>query len=93
MSASAISQLFDLHGRTALVTGGNSGIGEAMAFALGAAGATLILMARRADALESSAQRLRAKGMQVQTLSCDLADLLPQLAQSKRWPYRQLISW
>ncbi len=80
MSALAIGQLFGLKGRTALVTGGNSGIGEAMAFALGAAGAKLILMARRTDALEGSAQRLRAQGMQVQTVSCDLSDIEATIA-------------
>jgi NAD(P)-dependent dehydrogenase (short-subunit alcohol dehydrogenase family) len=75
MSAAFAAQLFDLRGRTALVTGGNSGIGEAMATALGAAGAQLILMARREEALHSSAERLRALGMQVLILSCDLADI------------------
>ena len=71
----SVAKLFDLQGRTALVTGGNSGIGEAMAHALGAAGASLILMARRADALAASAHRLRSNGIQVQVLSCDLADI------------------
>ena len=75
MSMFDVRQLFSLHGRTALVTGGNSGIGEAIAYALGAAGAHLVLMARREDALHSTANRLRTLGMQVQTLSCDLADI------------------
>jgi NAD(P)-dependent dehydrogenase (short-subunit alcohol dehydrogenase family) len=67
--------LFSLRGRTALVTGGNSGIGEAMAQALGDAGAAVILMARRVDALEDAANRLRAQNIQVHTLSCDLSDV------------------
>jgi NAD(P)-dependent dehydrogenase (short-subunit alcohol dehydrogenase family) len=67
--------LFSLDGRTALVTGGNSGIGEAMAQALGDAGATVILMARRVDALEDAANRLRQQKIKVQTLSCDLSDI------------------
>ncbi len=70
-----IQQLFNLQGRTALVTGGNSGIGEAMATALGLAGARLILAARRADALAASAERLHAQGIEVFTLPCDLADI------------------
>ena len=70
-----IQQLFSLQGRTALVTGGNSGIGEAMATALGLAGARLILAARRADALAASAARLQAQGIEVLTLPCDLADI------------------
>ncbi|MEO7244298.1 MAG: SDR family NAD(P)-dependent oxidoreductase, partial [Rubrivivax sp.] len=39
--------MFDLGGRRALVTGGNSGIGETMALALGRAGARVLLLARR----------------------------------------------
>lgn len=70
-----VASLFSLKGRTALVTGGNSGIGEAMATALGLAGAQIVLMARRVDALEHAADRLRAEGVAVQCLSCDLADI------------------
>lgn len=70
-----IEALFQLNGRTALVTGGNSGIGEAMATALGLAGARVMLMARRADALDASAKQLRAHGIEVDTLACDLADM------------------
>lgn len=71
--------LFSLSGRTALVTGGSSGLGEAMAQALGKAGASVILMARRADMLAASAERLRAQGIDAQTVACDLAT--PEAAQ------------
>lgn len=70
-----LDQLFSLKGKTALVTGGNSGIGEAMAMALGLAGARIVLMARRMEALEQAATQLRAEGISVQCLSCDLADI------------------
>ena len=70
-----LDQLFSLKGKTALVTGGNSGIGEAMAMALGLAGARIVLMARRMEALEQAAAKLRAEGIAVQCLSCDLADI------------------
>ncbi len=70
-----IGKLFDLQGKTALVTGGNSGIGEAMAMALGLAGAKIVLMARRLDALEASASLLRKEGITVDCVSCDLADI------------------
>ena len=46
-----LSSLFDLSGRTALVTGGSSGIGLAIAAGLGQAGASVVLAARRAAAL------------------------------------------
>ncbi len=69
-----IQALFKLDRRAALVTGGNSGIGEAMATALGLAGARIVLMARRADALEQSVHRLRAQGIEVCSVACDLSD-------------------
>lgn len=70
-----LANLFSLKGKTALVTGGNSGIGEAMAMALGLAGAGIVLMARREDALAQAAAKLRAEGVDVQCLSCDLSDI------------------
>jgi gluconate 5-dehydrogenase len=67
--------LFDLSGRRAVVTGGNSGIGQAMARALGLAGARVLLIARRETELASAAQSLMADGIQAQWLAADLADV------------------
>ena len=69
-----VAKLFDLAGRTALVTGGNSGIGEAMATALGCAGARVVLVARRTVELDAAAARLRAQGVDARGVRCDLAD-------------------
>jgi gluconate 5-dehydrogenase len=66
--------LFDLTGRTALVTGGNSGIGLAMARALALAGAAIVLVARRADELERAAAELRGEGFDASAAAADLAD-------------------
>ena len=71
----AMAAMFDLSGRRALVTGGNSGIGEAMALALGRAGARVQLLARREAELQAAANRLRAEGIAADTLAADLADL------------------
>jgi gluconate 5-dehydrogenase len=68
-----MARLFDLSGRRALVTGGNSGIGEAMAQALGLAGARVLLVARREAELVAAAQRLQADGIGAQWLAADLA--------------------
>ena len=68
-----VTSLFDLGGRCALVTGGSSGLGEAMAQAIGLAGARIVLMSRRADALAASASRLQALGIDASVLVCDLA--------------------
>ena len=70
---------FALHGKRAMVTGGNAGIGEAIALALARAGARVLLVARRADTLEAAAQGLRAQGLRAATLAADLA-ALPALA-------------
>lgn len=69
------NRMFDLHDRTALVTGGNSGIGAAVARALGYAGARVVLMARRRDALDATASALQAEGIDAHTSACDLSDL------------------
>ena len=70
-----MAALFDLSGRRALVTGGNSGLGEAMAQALGAAGARVLLVARREAELQAAAGRLREQGIAAETLGADLAEL------------------
>ena len=64
-------QLFDLSGRTALVTGSSMGIGFALARGLAQAGASIVLNARNADRLEESAARLRSQGFNVSTLVFD----------------------
>lgn len=69
-----LSHLFDLSGRRALVTGGNSGIGLAMARALGLQGATVLLVARGAEALAGAAAELAAEGIAATGHPCDLAD-------------------
>ncbi len=71
---SRLASLFDLSGRRALITGGNSGIGAAMARALGLAGARVLLVARREAELNVAARQLRAEGIDADTLSVDLAD-------------------
>jgi len=69
-----LSHLFDLTGRVAVVTGGNSGIGEAIARALGLQGAKLVLMARRRTELDSACDRLSREGITATGIAVDLAD-------------------
>lgn len=68
-----LARLFDLTGRTALVTGGNSGIGLAMARALGLAGAAIILAARREAELHEAARALADEGISATAIPVDLA--------------------
>jgi gluconate 5-dehydrogenase len=67
-------QLFDLTGRTALVTGSSMGIGFALARGLAQAGARAVLNARDADRLEQAAKTLRQEGADVDTLVFDVTD-------------------
>ena len=68
-----LDTLFRLQGKRALVTGGSSGIGEAMARALGLAGADVVLVSRRRAELASAAQRLADEGIAAQWVAGDLA--------------------
>ncbi len=68
----SVLQRFDLSGKTALVTGSSTGIGYALAGGLAAAGATVVLNARRVDKLEAAAQQLRNAGAVVRTSAFDV---------------------
>ena len=63
--------MFDLNGKTALVTGASGAIGGAIARALHAQGATVAVSGTRKDALDAVASAL---GSRVHVLTCDLAD-------------------
>ncbi len=63
--------MFDLTGKTALVTGASGGIGGAIAGQLHAQGATVVLSGTRIDALEARANEL---GERTQVMTCNLAE-------------------
>jgi len=66
--------LFDLTGRTALVTGSSRGLGHAIAEGLAQAGARLVLNGVDADRLKSAAAALRGKGFAVEEAPFDVTD-------------------
>lgn len=70
-----INQLFGLQGKTALVTGGSSGLGEGIALALGLAGAEIVIAARREVPLNEAVARLSKHGIKVSSFMADLSVL------------------
>ncbi len=68
-----IQKLFDLTGRTALVTGGSRGLGLQIAEALGEAGARILLCSRKAPDLEEAAAQLQAKGIDTRWVAADMS--------------------
>ncbi|MET0808940.1 MAG: SDR family NAD(P)-dependent oxidoreductase, partial [Pseudoxanthomonas sp.] len=63
--------IFDLTGKTALVTGGSRGLGLQMAEALGSQGARIVLSARKADELEMAQAHLRKLGVDADWVAAD----------------------
>ncbi len=66
-------QLFDLSGQTAVITGGSRGLGLQMAYALGEAGARIMLCARKADQLEAACVDLQDTGIDARWVAADCA--------------------
>ena len=68
------SSLFDLTGKSALITGSSQGIGFALAKGLAALGAKIILNGRDRTKLQAAADNLSTTGAEVQTLGFDATD-------------------
>lgn len=67
-------------GQVAVITGGGSGLGLAMARLLGGRGATVVLAARNTERLEAAAQALCDKGIVAESVACDVTDRAQVLA-------------
>ena len=66
--------LFDLSGRVAVVTGGTTGIGHAIALGLAQAGADVVASSRRAEQVEKAASEIEGFGRKSLRLTSDVLD-------------------
>jgi gluconate 5-dehydrogenase len=68
-----IRELFDLTGKTAIVTGGSRGLGKEMAEGLAEAGARILLAARREEWLMPTVEEFKSRGFQVESALADVS--------------------
>ena len=80
---------FDLAGKVALVTGATSGIGRHQALVLASAGASVVLLGRRAEKLQEAVSEIEARGGRAAPLAADLGDRgrLPLIAEQAALPF------
>src|SRR5438105_8277880 len=69
-----VKDLFDLSGRTALITGGSRGLGLQIAEALGELGAKVAITARKQKDLDDATAHLQGLGIDVLPIASDVAD-------------------
>ncbi len=67
------TQLFDLTGKAAIVTGASHGLGVTFAEALSAAGVKVVLASRTAEKLEAVSARINEQGGTAHAMACDVA--------------------
>ena len=80
----SIQQLFDLKGKTAVITGGSRGLGLQIAEALGEQGASLVITSRKQDELDEAVAHLKQMGITATAIAADLgkAEAIPTFVAS-----------
>src|SRR5262249_40157789 len=69
----SVESLFDLSGRTAIVTGASKGIGRAIAERLAEHGANVVVSSRKLDACETVVKGIRDRGGKAVAVACNIA--------------------
>jgi len=87
-----VSTLFDLTGRTALITGSSRGIGRAIAEQMARAGARVVVSSRKLEACEAVVKEIRAAGGEAVAIACNIAEksALTQLVSETRKAFGQI---
>jgi NAD(P)-dependent dehydrogenase (short-subunit alcohol dehydrogenase family) len=67
-----VNELFDLKGKTAIVTGGGTGLGRQMAFGLAEAGADIVVCSRKLERCQETARKIESMGVKALAFRCDL---------------------
>jgi NAD(P)-dependent dehydrogenase (short-subunit alcohol dehydrogenase family) len=68
-----VSELFDMTGKVAIVTGGGRGLGKAISLGLAGAGADVVVASRKLPACREVAQQIEALGRQSLAVTCDIS--------------------
>ena len=68
------SEIFQVQGKTAVITGGSGALGSAMSLALGQAGVRVVILGRRAAPIEEVVQQIHASGGDAIGIPCDVLD-------------------
>ena len=74
MATQTIAQLFDLSGKSAIVTGGAMGIGQAIAFRLAEAGFSVMIADIDQKAADQTVNQIKARGGQAQAIRADVTN-------------------
>ena len=70
-----MTEMFDLSGRVAVVTGASRGIGEAIASAFAGRGAKVVVSSRKAEGCAAVAQRITDAGGEARAIVCHIGDM------------------
>ena len=70
-----MDKMYDMAGKTVLITGGSRGLGRAMALGFAAQGADIAIVSRKMDSCEETAEEVRALGAQALPYGAHVGDL------------------